>query len=227
MGRKRKLEHFAENKTFPHFFEPSYNELQEGYNLKGNWRKGFFQNENPVIIELGCGKGEYTVGLAQRYPDKNFIGIDRKGARMWRGAKTSLDENLKNVAFLRTRIELINLIFGQHEVNEIWITFPDPQPKDKNEKRRLTSSRFLKLYKQILVPPGLIHLKTDSDLLYKYTRNLIREQDMKEVFQTNDLYNSSWNGDAIAFQTYYEQKFYLNGIRIKYLKFNLESSKNG
>ncbi len=195
--------------------------LMDGFELKGNWKQNFFRNEHPIVLELGCGKGEYTVGLARHYPQQNFIGIDRKGARMWRGAKTSFQENMKNVAFVRTRIELIVHIFGKHEVDEIWITFPDPQPKDKHEKKRLTSRRFQEIYRQLLVSGGKVHLKTDSNLLYKYTLSMLKENNDKVIFHTNDLYNADWVGDAAAFTTHYEKNYLEEGKTIKYVQFTL------
>lgn len=218
---KNKLEHFAETATFPHFFQPTYDELVDGFELKGNWNRDFFENENPLIIELGCGKGEYSVGLAARYPNKNFIGIDQKGARMWRGAKTSLENDLLNVAFVRSKIEHTAYFFDTNEVDEIWITFPDPHAKDREIKKRLTSPRFLAMYKQFLKPGALIHLKTDNSGLFKYTLNLMEEEKHHLQYKTFDLYNSGYDGDAPQIQTYYEDKFTAKGYKINYLKFSL------
>lgn len=222
MGRKKKLERFAENRTFPHFFEPTYDELLKGFPLKGRWQESFFGNADPLVLELGCGKGEYTVGLARNNPKCSYIGIDRKGARMWRGAKTSLVEGLKNVAFVRTRIELIEYLFAPGEVDEIWITFPDPQPRERNERKRLTSPRFLERYRKILRKGGLIHLKTDSTLLYEYTSELIGNLGYNVHFSTDDLYQSGFSGPARDIQTFYESGFLENGDRIKYLQFSFE-----
>ena len=159
MGQKRKLEHFAEMKTFPNVYEPDTEEvLRQDYFMKGQWRSKHFKNENPIVLELGCGKGEYSVGMGRKYPNKNFIGIDIKGARMWRGSKTALEENINNVAFLRTRIEFIESCFAKDEVDEIWITFPDPQPQSTRERKRLTSPIFINQYKKVLSENGLIHL---------------------------------------------------------------------
>ena len=159
---KNKLKRFAENKTFDNVFQPTRQEVMGEFDLKGNWNAEFFKNENPIVLELGCGKGEYTVALAQKYPDKNFIGIDIKGARFWRGAKTAVENGMKNVAFLRTQIELIDYAFGENEVSEIWITFPDPQIKFRRTKHRLTHPEFLKKYHKVLTENGLFHLKTYS-----------------------------------------------------------------
>ncbi|MCB2221233.1 MAG: tRNA (guanosine(46)-N7)-methyltransferase TrmB [Bacteroidetes bacterium] len=222
MGQKKKLLHFEENKTFPHFFQPSYEELIKGFGLKGNWKKDFFENGHSLVIELGCGKGEYTVGLAEKYPHKNFLGIDRKGARMWRGAKTSSESGFTNVGFIRTRIEQLNLVFDENEVSEIWITFPDPQPKRKNKRKRLTSQRFLDIYQKILVPGGKIHLKTDSSIMFEYTLDLIKKKGYHLIYQTDNLYQSDWLGEAKAFQTHYENGYLEKGIKINYLIFTLE-----
>ena len=173
---KNKLQRFAENLTFDNFFQPTYDEISTGYFLKGKWASDFFKNNNPIVLELGCGKGEYSVGLARRYPDKNFIGLDIKGARMWRGCKTAVDENIQNIAFLRTRIELIEHYFAENEISEIWITFPDPQPRRIKENKRLTSPAFLKRYASILKKDLIIHLKTDAFLLYFYTMEIIKKR---------------------------------------------------
>lgn len=228
---KHKLERFAENLTFPNLFQVSYEYLQEhGFEYRGRW-KDFFGNENPIVLELGCGKGDYTVALARHNADKNFIGVDIKGARMWRGAKTSNEEQMKNVAFIRTRIELIHLMFGENEVSEIWVTFPDPQPKKPN--KRLTSERFLTHYKKILRPGSVIHLKTDSQELHQYTREeVIPAGNYPVMFATTDLYNAAdskdENGDylpeladAVSTQTFYESGYLKEGKPITYLKFRI------
>lgn len=218
---KNKLEHFAETATFPHFFQPTYDELENGFELKGKWHPEFFENENPLILELGCGKGEYTVGLAEKYPEKNFIGMDQKGARMWRGAKTSLEEDMLNVAFIRSKVELAGYFFDRNEIDEIWITFPDPHLKDREIKKRLTSPRFIEMYKQFLKPNGIIHLKTDNSGLFKYTLNFIEEEKYCLNYKTSDLYQSDYDGDASQFQTHYEKIFSKKGHKINYLNFSL------
>jgi tRNA (guanine-N7-)-methyltransferase len=223
LGRT-KLERFAENLTFDNFFQPTYDQIKDGYYLKGKWASDFFKNNNPLILELGCGKGEYTVGLAKKYPDKNFIGVDIKGARMWKGCKTSVEEKMTNVAFLRTRIELIEHFFGKNEVSEIWITFPDPQPRRIKENKRLTSPVFLKRYSNILDHNGIIHLKTDAFLLYYYTLEIIKEYNHRILFNTSDLYSTEEIIDAKNISTYYENIFLAQNKKINYIKFML--SKN-
>lgn len=226
MSRKKKLEHFAEMKTFPHVFEPETKEvLNASYPMKGKWKSEVFKNENDLVLELGCGKGEYSVGMARKFPNKNFIGIDIKGARMWRGAKTSLEEGLKNVAFLRTRIEFIGSCFAKGEVDEIWITFPDPQMKEKREKKRLTGPLFIARYLQFLKPGGIIHLKTDSSFFYEYSLEQAKEQDYEIIEATSDLYGeriSSYDKDTqeiLSIKTHYEGIFTAKGHSIHYLKF--------
>ena len=218
---KRKLERFAELDTFKNVFQPVQSEfICDSFRLKGNWSKDFFKNQNPIILELGCGKGEYTVGLAEKFPEINFIGVDIKGDRIWRGSKTALDKSLRNVAFLRTQIENITFFFGKDEVSEIWITFPDPQPNKPKIKKRLTSPQFLECYKKILKPDGIIHLKTDNINLFDYTLEVINDGGHKLLFSTNDLYNSSVSGEALSIRTYYEQMFLNQNLPIRYLKFN-------
>ena len=173
MGSKNKLKRFKENETFSNVIQPTRNEAMENtLGLRGNWGKNYFKNDHPIVLELGCGKGEYTVNLAKMFPEKNFLGIDIKGARFWRGAKTALEEDLKNVYFLRTQIELIEYLFSENEIDEIWITFPDPQIKFKRTKYRLTNIDFLKKYKKLLKPNGVLHLKTDSEFMHGYTLGL-------------------------------------------------------
>ena len=218
---KRKLKSFAETFTFHNFFQPTYPELINGFPFKKKWNTDFFQNENPIIIELGCGKGEYTVGLAKKHPENNYIGMDLKGARMWRGCKTSVENDYKNVAFIRHRIELLEHFFSQNELSEIWITFPDPQPKIA--KRRLTSPRFLNTYKNILKPDGIIHLKTDNIDLFNYTLEIIKENDHKLLLKTNDFHNSKLDDEIKHIQTFYEKMFIEKGISINYLEFRLKS----
>lgn len=222
MGQKKKLQRFAENLTFDNFFQYQYEQLQsDGFPLKGRWHEAFFKNENPIIVELGCGKGEYAVGLARQYPDKNFIGVDIKGARMWRGLKTAKEEQLTNVAFLRTRIELIEHYFASGEVSEIWITFPDPQPRKSRAHKRLTSPRFINRYRNILKPEGVIHLKTDDMPLYAYTLEVIREGGHRLVFHTPDLYKLTDELDVKKIRTFYEQIWLEQGLTIKYIQFSL------
>jgi len=221
---KHKLQRFAENLTFPNLIQVSYEYLMNvGFEYQGKWNT-FFENDNPIVLELGCGKGDYTVAMARRNPNKNFIGIDIKGARMWRGAKTSNEEKMTNVAFIRTRIELIYLMFGPNEVSEIWVTFPDPQPKKPN--KRLTSERFLSLYKKILRPGSIVHLKTDSQELHAYTRDeVIPQGGYKILFATEDLYHDekalTEQQDAISVQTFYESGYLAQGKPITYLQFTI------
>ncbi|MDC0004856.1 tRNA (guanosine(46)-N7)-methyltransferase TrmB [bacterium] len=223
---RKKLEHFAEMKMFPHAFEPELNEVfRTDYKMKGNWRKEFFKNDNPLVVEFGCGKGEYSVGMSRKFPDKNFIGVDIKGARMWRGAKTAEEEGLKNIAFLRTRIEFIEGCFAASEVDEIWITFPDPQMKDRREKKRLTGPLFIERYKQFLKPDGIIHLKTDSDFFYEFSAEECESNGYEVLFKTDNLYKEGiQNFDAdfqeiLNIKTHYEQIFTEKGHNIHYLKF--------
>jgi tRNA (guanine-N7-)-methyltransferase len=215
---KNKLAKFADLNSFGHVIQVSYSELfQNRFFLKGNWNKDFFKNDHPIVLELGCGKGEYTTGLAKLFPDKNFIGIDIKGSRMWSGAKESLQDGLGNSGFLRTNIELLPHFFDTNEVSEIWITFPDPQMKRTN--KRLTSVRFLKEYCEILKSEGVIHLKTDSDFLYQYTLATINENRFKVQVNTNDLYASGLADEILSIRTYYEQQWLDRGKKIKYLRY--------
>ncbi len=216
---KNKLQKFDDMSGYPHVFQYPFAVLKEnGFPMKGNWGKEFFKNDNPIVLELGCGKGEYAVGLARKYPNKNFIGIDIKGARMWTGAKASHEEGLTNVAFLRTSIELIAHFFAANEVSEIWITFPDPQMKKVN--KRLTSTRFMQLYLQLLAPNGLIHLKCDSNFLFTYTSAMVEANHFNVNFRTEDLYHSDLNDEVLlSIQTYYEQQWMDRGIPIKYIQF--------
>ena len=220
MGQN-KLARFEENLTFPNLFQVSYEDLKDNkFEMKGRWHEQFFGNDNPIVLELGCGKGEYTVALARKYPEKNFIGIDIKGARLWRGCKTSNEEGMKNVAFIRTRIQLIEQFFAAGEVSEIWVTFPDPQPKKPN--KRLTSERFLSYYKNILRPDSTIHLKTDSYELYDYTLNeVIPQGNYQVVFATDDLYGTPCDLEVCEVRTFYESMFLKEGKKITYIQFKI------
>lgn len=193
--------------------------MVNGFQLKGKWTS-HFKNDKPIVLELGCGKGEYTVGLAQRDNTKNYIGIDIKGARFWRGAKTALEENLENVAFLRTQIELIDLIFEENEVSEIWITFPDPQIKYKRTKHRLTNESFLKKYGKILHPNGLVHLKTDSEFMHGYTLGLLHGLGHEILYANHDVYkNEGSPREVLEIQTFYENQYLDKGKPITYIQF--------
>lgn len=212
---KDKLKRFAEINTFKNVLQ-----LDAGKPFKGQWNSGFFKNANPVVLELACGKGEYTVNLATMFPDKNFIGIDYKGNRIWRGAKTALEEGVDNVAFLRIQIETLLDYFGAGEVDEIWITFPDPQPQLSREKKRLTSQRFLDMYRPLLKPGGFVNLKTDNDGLHLYTADKITETGLNLHVRTEDLYHSEYADEVLNIKTYYEKKYLKDNKNINYLKFS-------
>jgi tRNA (guanine-N7-)-methyltransferase len=217
---KNKLKKFADMETFSCVFQYPFAKLQEGpFPLKGMWNEQYFHNTNPIVLELGCGKGEYAVGLGKKFPNKNYIGVDIKGARMWTGAKRVEQESINNVAFLRTSIELIDQFFEPGEVSEIWITFPDPQMKNTN--KRLTGTRFLNNYRKILVPDGLIHLKTDSPFLYTYTHELTRLNGLNTVVDTDNLYASGLANDILEIKTHYEMQWLQRGLTIKYISFHL------
>lgn len=223
---KNKLKRFTENDTFPNLIQPKFNEVfRTEHSIKGQWNKTYFQNDKPIVLELGCGKGEYTVGLAKMFPDKNFIGVDIKGARLWRGAKTAFEQEMKNVAFVRTRIENITSFFGPNEVSEIWITFPDPQLKRINSLKRLTSSVFLSLYKTLLKPQGIIHLKTDSLPLHQYTRHLVELNELKVYSSTENLYGAVGDDPILGIKTFYEQQYLDKGLPITYISFELNNEK--
>ena len=218
---KNKLKKFAQMKEYPHVIQPTLNELKEGFCLKGKWRKDFFKNDNPLVLELGCGMGEYSVGLANKYPDKNFLGIDIKGARIWQGATESLEKGMKNVGFLRIRIDWIEMCFAKTEVDEIWITFPDPQLKKRRGTKRLTHPRFLKRYKKILKEDAPIHLKTDSQFLHGFTLGVIAGENHILEDATEDLYNSNQQREHMDIKTHYEKIFLKKGLPITYLRFKL------
>lgn len=214
---KDKLRRFAEISAFGNVVQ-----LEAGQPFKGKWSKDFFKNNNPVVLELACGKGEYTVNLGRLFSQKNFIGIDYKGNRIWRGAKDALEDGVTNVGFLRIQIETLLDYFAEGEVDEIWITFPDPQPQLSREKKRLTSSRFLDKYKQVLKPGGFIHLKTDNDDLHAYTTAKIAAYDLKLHIKTEDLYHSEFVDEVLSIKTYYEKKYLKDNKNINYLKFSFE-----
>ena len=221
MGSKNKLKRFIENESFDNVIQPSRDDLIKfNFVFRGKWKKKVFKNSNPIVLELGCGKGEYTVNLAKLNPNKNYIGIDIKGARFWRGAKTATEEKLENVFFLRTQIELLDFIFEKNEIDEIWLTFPDPQIKFQRRKHRLTNTKFLSIYKNILNDSGIIHLKTDSEFLHGYTLGKLEEMSINPIVSNHDIYkNSNAPGEATQIQTHYE-KIYLNeGKKITYLNF--------
>ncbi len=219
---KNKLSKFAEMDTIPLVFQYPYGVLREAgsFPLKGRWHDDFFHNSNPIVLELGCGKGEYTIGLAQLYPDKNFIGIDIKGARMHAGATRARDLAMPNVAFLRTGIELLESFFAPDEVSEIWITFPDPQMK--KVRKRLTSTRFMELYRKVLVDGGMVRLKTDSPFLYSYTSAMARLNGLATAVDTDDLYATISDDPILNIRTHYEQQWLARGQTIKYLAFALD-----
>ncbi len=219
MGNKNKLAKFAESAKFPNMFQPTYEEVKDGYAMQGKWRSDFFKNSNELVLELGCGKGEYSVGLGRKYPNRNFIGVDIKGARMWRGCKTSVEEGLQNVAFLRQKIQLIANMFAEEEVDELWITFPDPQPKVA--KRRLTSPQYMERYAKILKPGGIINFKTDSEPLFDYTLEMIEEYGHELIVSVKDLYSADGFEEVKAIKTYYEKLFNDQGYDINFMQFRL------
>ena len=222
MGSKNKLKRFKENETFSNVIQPTREEvLNNTLTLKGNWNRDFFKNENPVVLELGCGKGEYSVNLAAMFPEKNFLGIDIKGARFWRGAKTALAEKINNVGFLRTQIELVDFIFDENEIDEIWITFPDPQIKYKRTKHRMTNPDFLNKYKKILKPNGMVHLKTDSEYMHGYTLGLLEGLGLTIEYAHHDVYGTTNAPKEVTdIQTYYESQYLAINKKITYLRFN-------
>ena len=219
-----KLQKFEVMSSFPHVIQADFEEVfRKDYYLKGKWNELFFKNNNPVVLELGCGKGEYAVSLAKRNPDKNYIGIDIKGARMYTGASQAFQEGLKNIAFIRTHIEMINSFFAQNEISEIWLTFPDPQMS--KARKRLTSTTFLTLYSKFLKQGGEIHLKTDSKFQFSYTLSLIEANNFKIIEQFNDVHNQATDENLLNVKTYYEERFMQFGIPIKYCRFIPDFSK--
>ena len=224
LGSKNKLKRFKENETFENVIQPTRKELVETqFKLKGNWRALHFKNDHPIVLELGCGKGEYTVGLAKKFPDKNFIGIDIKGARFWRGAKTAIEENLNNVAFLRTQIELVEYAFAENEIDEIWITFPDPQIKYKRTKHRMTNTVFLQRYKKILKPEGVVHLKTDSEFMHGYTLGLLHGEGHEVQYANHNVYTNLGSPEEVTgIQTFYESQYLEQNKPITYIRFKIK-----
>ncbi|MDX1766578.1 MAG: tRNA (guanosine(46)-N7)-methyltransferase TrmB [Arenibacter troitsensis] len=222
MGSKNKLKRFKENETFRNVIQPTREEITNGsFALKGKWNE-FFGNDNPLVLELGCGKGEYTIGMAKQNKNKNFIGIDIKGARFWRGAKTGIEENVTNAAFLRTQIELIDGLFAPDEVSEIWITFPDPQIKYKRTKHRLTNEVFLEKYKLIIKEDGTVNLKTDSEFMHGYTLGLLHGKGYEVLYANHDIYkNEGSPREVLEIQTFYEKQYLEKGKPITYIKFRI------
>lgn len=219
---KDKFKRFQECLTFDCMIQPLFEEIyKKDHTLKGRWRKDFFKNDNPIILELGCGRGEYTVGLGEQHPEINYIGVDIKGARMWRGAKTATENKMPNIGFLRTRIEFIDSFFAPYEIDEIWITFPDPQMKRDRAKKRLTAPEFLSIYSKFLKQDGYINLKTDSQFLHAYTKKVAEINGLHIVTCNNDIYNSPETvaEELLTIQTTYEKKFLKEGMPITYIKY--------
>ena len=222
MGSKNKLKKFIENESFQNVVQPSRDQLiSKKFNFYGKWNELVFKNTNPIVVELGCGKGEYTINLAKLNPDKNFIGIDIKGARFWRGAKTAVESKLNNVFFIRTQIELLNYVFKINEIDEIWLTFPDPQIKFQRQKHRLTNPSFLSIYNKILKPDGIVHLKTDSEFLHGYTLGLLEGMSIKPFASNHDIYkNRNVPDEVVDIQTHYESIYLKVDKKISYLSFS-------
>ena len=207
---------------FSNVFQPTFEDLKSGFSIKGKWKSEVFKNDNPLVVELGCGKGEYSLGLSRKYPDKNFLGVDVKGARMWKGASDANNEGISNVAFLRTRIEFIEYCFAKSEIDEIWITFPDPQIKKKRAKNRLTHPVFLDRYSNILQDNGLIHLKTDSQFLHGYTLGIVEGHQHHLEDAEHDIYNAVLKRENMEIKTHYEKLFLAKNMPISYLRFRLQ-----
>ena len=220
---KDKLKRFRENETFTNLIQPKIIFPPEDDSLKGNWKKNFFKNNNPMVLELGCGRGEYTLNLATKFPEKNFIGVDWKGARLWRGAKTAFEEKILNVGFLRIQIENILSFFGKDEVDEIWITFPDPHPVASGEKKRLTSFRFLNLYRQFMIQQGVVNLKTDSKPLYDYSLEVLEREKCEVLISSDDLYSKYEEDEILSIKTTYEKIWLKEESKICYIQFRINS----
>ncbi|MBN2484603.1 MAG: tRNA (guanosine(46)-N7)-methyltransferase TrmB [Bacteroidales bacterium] len=221
---KGKLVKFAETETFKNVLQPQFDEVfKNDFKLKGKWCGDCFSNSNKITLELGCGKGEYSVGLARMFPGRNFIGVDIKGSRIWKGAKEALESKLENVVFLRTRIELIGSFFAEGEVEEIWFTFPDPQLK--KPLKRLTSSRFLNTYRKFTVPGAWINLKTDNTLLYQYTKALAEHNGYQVAIASDDIYGSGIADEILSIKTFYEKNWLKEGLRSHYIRFRLNTEK--
>ncbi len=217
---KNKLQKFEQMEGFENVIQPNIKDLLNiNFSLKGNWNKDFFENGNPIVLEVGAGKAEYTVALAEKYPEKNFIAIDIKGARLWKGAKDALDKNLKNAAFLRTKIDFITSFFDKDEVSEIWIPFPDPQPR--KQRKRLVAPMFLNRYRQFIKEEVIINLKTDNRYLFEYTSAMLKENNIEPIEKIEDLYNSETKSDVKITKTFYEKKFIKKDAKITYLKFRI------
>jgi len=223
VGSKNKLKRFKENETFSNVFQPNRDELVNAkYKYKGCWNADVFKNDNPIVLELGCGKGEYTVGFAKRYPNKNFIGIDIKGARFWRGAKTAIEEQIPNASFIRIQIELVEYIFEENEVDEIWITFPDPQIKYKRTKHRMTNLQFLERYRKILKKEGIMHLKTDSEFMHGYTLGLLHGSNHEVLYANHNVYKLEGSPEEVTeIQTFYENQYLEHNKAITYIRFKI------
>ena len=213
---RKKLQRFSDNARHRNIIEP---DQASHAPLKGKWRTEYFNNQNDLVVELGCGKGAYTLGLAQQFPRKNFVGVDIKGDRLWVGSSYALTQQLHQVAFLRTRIEQLGQCFAPGEISELYIPFPDPRPRGRDEKRRLTSPRFLALYRKLLQPGGFVHFKTDDNALFAYTLAVLREQTVSSLVYTEDLYQSEWITAQHGIQTAYEQRFLAQGATIQYIRF--------
>lgn len=223
---KNKLARWNEMLTFSNVIQPTADAVKErNHPLRGRWKSDFFGNENNIILELGCGRGEYTIGLAERFPENNFIGVDIKGARLWRGAKTGSEKKIPNAGFLRTRIEFISSFFAADEVDEIWLTFPDPFPKIRDENKRLSSPWFLNLYRTFLRDMGIIHLKTDNRNLFNYTCKLVKANNLGIITEIPDISREISGNDILDIETHYEQLFRKDGLQISYLSFRLEKNR--